>query len=62
MELVCRNKFTHGEKVSECQVLITTEKACKKRYVTDGSTGNLIKRILFLKRNASCVKCIHPLN
>jgi hypothetical protein len=22
----------------------------------------LFKRILFLKRNASCVKCIHPLN
>ena len=38
----------NGEKVSECQVLITTEKACKKRYVTDGSTGNLITH-LYLK-------------
>lgn len=144
-----------GKKVSECQVLITTEKICKKR-ATDGSTvnrdytlvetptlfsifntprqnsssdeiseylkegeiefncspfdwwnykkskypllaklarqylsvsatsipserlfshaGNLLtakrsrldlelfKRMLFLKRNASCVKCIHPMN
>ena len=33
------------KKVSECQVLITTEKACKKRYVTDGSTGNLITHL-----------------
>ena len=38
-----------GKKGSECQVPITTEKTCKKCYVTDGSTGNLIKRILFLK-------------
>lgn len=33
------------KKVSECQVLITTAKACKKRYATDGSTGNLITHL-----------------
>jgi hypothetical protein len=35
----------NGKKGSECQVPITTEKTCKKRYVTDGSTGNLITHL-----------------
>jgi len=35
----------NGKKVSECQVLVTAEKACKKRYATDGSTGNLITHL-----------------
>ena len=35
----------NGKKVSECQVLVTAEKACKKCYATDGSTGNLITHL-----------------